>query len=507
MTRTTLRRVAAGGVALTMTAAALTIGAGPAGAAGGQSHGLGYSVAKTRHADGTWVGRYRVGTQKTYRTEPRAADLESNYYAPRSVTNNLKAGAAATARAAWILSTYGNTRDRSTAAAVDVATYALLHRGKWRLGTAYTRERTRQTGAGPVVRRYARVLLRQSAVHRGPYTRTLSAATVAAGNQTAVTIRVQNRAGHGPVVTSQQQGLAVDVTYPGQGTKTVYLNESGVGTVYFTAAAGSTPIRAVAHRVPDSAMLVRRAHRRAASQLAIAGHARRVAFAGIGVGVTSQVLSVTNSKASSLVGDRLLGTYAVAGLVGSERVNWAVYGPFMSTATGCGGQPAMSGSQDISADGTYTLPAWAPAKTGYYVWGIHAVGNASTQPASACGKPYLVQKTTTTDQTRYGSATSFAVGKAFGPTVTVSGFDRSEAHTVYTRVYGPFVEKANVNCNSRRLFRTLSATATVSGQWHATTVVNAGSNAGYFVFQTTLQPGVFMRSSSSSCGVVLRVTK
>jgi hypothetical protein len=496
-------------------AAGLLVGTGlstipsPSQAAGPESRPeLGFRIGRTPHADGAWVGRYRVGRQLDYRTQPRKSNVESAYHRAHRTTRARGSSRVGTERSAWVLSTYGGTTDRTTAAAVDVAVNALLSRGQWRLGTAYTARRTRPTGDGRFIHAYARTMVRQSRHRHGPYRTTLRARRVPAGDQTTVTVRIHNKHGLGPVITRQQRGLAVDVTYPGAKTRTVYLNNHGVGHAYFRAAAGRTPITASVHHVPDDALLVRRPHNAAASQLAAAGHERTLKLRGYGLGVTTQRVTIANSFGSVLVGHPLRGTSSVTGLSGPrETVKYAVYGPFAAASTRCVGTPSFTSTATITSNGTGSLPSWSPARTGYYAWHVAARGNSTTRPASACGTAYLTQKNTLTHQARVGTAHAVKVGHAFGPDISVSGFDRAEVHTVYTRVYGPFLHKDRTRCTSHRLFRTLPTSTRRNGQWHKTTVVNSNRNTGYYVFQTTLHPGTFMLSSQSRCGIAIQVTK
>lgn len=502
------RRRAAAVVAVLLAGAGLSIIPAPTQAAGPESsHELGFRTGRTAHADGAWVGRYRIGRQLDYRIQPRKRDIESSYHPAHRVTHVRGTSLAATERSAWILSTYGGTHDRTTAGAVDVAVNALLSRGRWRVGTAYTERRTNLTGDGRFVRAYAKTLVRQSKLRHGPYLTTISASRVPAGDQTTVTVQVQNKHGLGPVITRQQRGLAVDITYPGATTATVYLNNHGIGRAYFRAAAGRTPITAAVHTVPDEALFRRRPTDRSASQVAVAGHHRTVRLRGYGLGVSTQTVRVTNGSSSVLVGHALHGTYRVTGLYGRETLDYAVYGPFDAAPTSCTGSPRVTAKATITSNGTGTLPQWSPRRTGYYAWHVAARGNSTTRPASACGTAYLTQRNTRTGQSRVGGTHTVRVGHTFGPAVVVTGFDRPEVHTVYTRVYGPFVHKANTRCTRNRLFRTLSSSIRDDRRWRKTTVVNSDRNTGYYVFQTTLHAGTFMRTSRSRCGNTIQVTE
>jgi hypothetical protein len=495
-------------VTVLLAGAGLSTMPAPSQAAGPESRpGLGFPIARTPHADGGWVGRYRVGHQLDYRTQPRKSNAESAYHPASRTTPPAGRQRVPSQRTAWILSTYGSTSDRTTAAAVDVAVHALLSGGRWRVGTPYTAHRTNPTGDGRYIRAYARTMLRQSTHRHGPYRTALKARRVPTGNQTTVTIRVQNRQGLGPVITDQQQGLAVDVRYGGARTRTVYLNNRGVGRVYFRAAAGKTRITATVHAVPDDGLFLRRPTNAAASQVAVAGHHRTMRLRGFGLGVGTQSLTITNGSPSVIVGHPLRGTYKVSGLSGHETVDYAVHGPFTSAATRCTGDPQFTAQATITSNGTGSLPAWSPTRTGYYAWHVAARGNSTTRPARSCGAAYLAQRNTDVEQSRHGDAHTVKVGNAFGPDLAVSGFDRAETHAVSTRVYGPFRDKDKTTCTHRHLFRTLPSSVRDNKRWHKSTVVNSNRNTGYYVFQTSLDAGTFMRGSQSSCGNTIQVVR
>jgi hypothetical protein len=477
-------------------------------AAGARSQpGLGFRIGRTPHADGTWVGRYRVGRRLAYRIQPRKSSAQSAYHPARRVGHVSGSGPAGTRRSAWILSTYGGTPDRTTAAAVDVAVNALLNRGKWRVGAPYTVRRTNHTGNGRLIRAFAKIMARQSKHRRGPYRTTLKARTVPVGDQTTVTVRLQNKRGLGPVITGQQRGLAVAVRYGGARTRTVFLNNHGVGRVFFRADPGKTRITVAVHHVPDVALFVRRPTNPAASRVAVAGHHRKVKRRVSGLAISTQTVTITNRSTSVLVGRPLRSTYSVAGLTGRETVDYALYGPFTVAGIRCSGAPALTASATIRGTGTRSLPRWTPGRTGFYAWRVAARGNSTTRPASACGSAYRTRRTTTTAQSRARVGRTVTFGHAFGPHISVSGFDRVEVHTVRTRVYGPFVHKAKTRCARGRLFRTLLTTVDSNDEWNKTTVVNRSRNTGYYVFQTTLDAGTFMRGSRSRCGNTIRVTR
>jgi hypothetical protein len=188
-------------------------------------------------------------------------------------------------------------------------------------------------------------------------------------------------------------------------------------------------------------------------------------------------------------------------------VDYAVYGPSTAGAPACTGTALTTAQATIGSNTTRSLPQWTPARTGYYAWQVAARGNSTTRPASTCGTAFLTQKNTITKQSRVGLTYTVKVGHEFGLDVIVSGFDRPEAHLVRTRVYGPFLHKDKARCTSSRLFRTLLTSIANNNRWKQTTVVDRGGDIGFYVFQTTLDAGTFMRSSHSRCGIAIHVTR
>lgn len=84
--------------------------------------------------------------------------------------------------------------------------------------------------------------------------------------------------------------------------------------------------------------------------------------------------------------------------------------------------------------------------------------------------------------------------------VTLAGFDRSEARTVYLRMYGPFLNADNVNCRSARHFRTIGISMHTNQSTTVTTQIGSNANRGNYVFQTTNPDGRFIKGGTTGCG-------
>ena len=94
----------------------------------------GDAIPANGEADGGWIGGYRVGTTPVFVTTPARSPNTAGYGPPRFVDDapGRVTSRSETARAAWILSKYGDYRDATQAAAVDASVYHLLAGGRWR---------------------------------------------------------------------------------------------------------------------------------------------------------------------------------------------------------------------------------------------------------------------------------------------------------------------------------------------------------------------------------------
>ena len=375
------------------------------------------------------------------------------------------------------------------------------------MGTAYTARRTNPTGEGRFIRAYAKAMLRQSKHRHGPYRTKLTVRRVPAGNQTTVTVRVQNQQGLGPVITRQQRGIAVDVTYAHARTRTVYLNNEGVGRVYFRAAAGKTLITAAAHTVPDAALLLRRPNNTAASQVAVADHHRTLRLRGYGLGVTTQSLTITNASAFVLVGHPLQGTYSVTGLSGAETVDYAVYGPFTSSATSCTGTAPLTARSHHQQQRHQLAAAMEPREDGLLRL-ARSRARELHHPAGECLRHRLPDPDQHRHQTIPGRCRIMV--KVGHPSARTSSCPASTGQRRTPPPRGstvPSCTRTRPDVPATTSSASCPPPSRTNKQWRKTTVVGSDSNTGYYVFQTTLDAGTFMRSSQSGCGTTIQVAK
>lgn len=499
------RALTAATTALATAAAVIALADDPAAAA--TRRWAGFAIRSNGHADGGWLGGRTLGDgARVYRLQPRKGAAESAYRSARRTTNlagRHAPGATATRRAAWILSRYGTYHDDYQSAAVDVAVYALLAGGPWRMGHPRAAARLRQSGYAAYVRPLARTMLDRSRRQAGPYTATLTASRATVGSSTRVSLRVRTRGG------TPLAGARVTFGFPGQRFQRTFTDKGGRATAYFSAVAGRTRVTATITHVPEWRLHVRAPLKRGASAVAVAGrHATLVARA-TAVGVSPQAVSVANTRVTIRTGAALAGSYTVTGGYGTRTATLAVYGPAASAPVACSGAPAYTGTQGVDSAGSRSLPAYRPARSGYYAWRAAVSGNDTSTPAAACGAAVRVQRPSRIGQYRVGKA-AVAVGRPFRVGVRISGFDRRETHTVTSTLYGPFKKGSGVRCWASKVAAGHAVTATVTGSTSRAmppTTINRAKNAGYYGWRSSLSAGNLIRGSRSGCGVVVHVTK
>jgi hypothetical protein len=463
----------------------------------------GYRIRTCSYADCNWMGgRVLPDGTKVYRIQPRKAQRDYSFRSP-TLVSDLNGGSAPSARStaisAYVLANYGAYRDSMQAAGVDTATYHLLRGGSWRLGQARANARTRQTGHGSAVRSYAKSMIANAQKYAGPYKQAVSSTLAAVGSSSKVTYRITSAAGYG------MRNLPVKLTYGGTSVDG-YTDASGYATAYFTVTqAGAATVTAAAGRVPEWRLVLRTPTSSRPSAVAQAGVLRTLYATGTVTGSGGQSVSIANGSALRMVGQGLDGTYTLNGGTGARNVGRYVYGPFNDSSGACSGTPAFSSVVSTDANGTFALPSYASPKSGHYRWSVYAAANAYSTQAGACGAPVRVQKQAAIAQYRPGTQVRFGIGKPFRIGARISGFDRSETHTVTGRLYGPYNVKENAACGSR-LFRSVTATVTGNGDYLLPSVsVGSSSNAGWYIWQSTLTSGDLIRGGTSTCGGLFQI--
>jgi len=504
--RFTIRRVLAiiaGYLAVVIVTSLLT--AAPAQAA---SRWAGYDLPANGYADGSWIGGRRLaGGAKVYRISPRKADVKTRYRKPTLISNLGGQGGPSrrrTARAAWILSKYGAYSDNIQSAAVDAATYHLLVGGKWRVGKRQGKGRLRQSGHSRDIRAYAKTMLEGSATSAGPFTRTLTASSTTVGSGIRATFSIRSSRTEAPLT-----GVPVTFSYPGAAEQTTYTNRAGVAVGLFTAIAGAGTISAKVKRVPEWRLHMRTARKSRGSNVVLAGMKASLASEATINGVDFQTVDVTNAASTVEVGSALTGSYSVEGGIGSREITQSLRGPFSTAATSCSFPTAYTSTLETTANGVLPLPSPVATQSGYYRWEVAAGGNPQILSASACGSNVKVQKSATITHAAPNSQDSeVALGEDFSVVATVDGFDRDETHTVSAVLYGPFDLETDADCLPNKVVtnKIQTSTITTNGSYPMDPVrITDASEAGWYIWKTTLSDGTLIIGDSAGCGVPVRV--
>lgn len=359
-------------------------GDGPAARAGDKPHRWsGYAIRSTGDADGGWIGGYRVGDTKLYVVTPAKSPNRAGFKDPHAVGD--LAGRATsrseTERAAWILSKYGGYRDATQAAAVDASVYHLLVGGRWKIGAPRGARRIRQSGDASSVRRFARIMLRQSRASAGAYTARLDASGADLGGAMAVTLTVHD--GHGRPAA----GLPVTLALPGAAPLGAVTGDDGRAVGRFPATArGWQEVTATVGNVPDHRLHLWPAEKRGQAAAAEGGARRQVVVTTAAPVRGPQTMSLKANPESLTIGGQARVAASVTGDGATRSATAALFGPFASAgAAQCTGASATAPPTQVSLDGTYLMPAVAPGAGGYYAWRVAVDGTDTSLPVTDCG--------------------------------------------------------------------------------------------------------------------------
>jgi hypothetical protein len=394
----------------------------------------GYRIPRNRHADGGWMGGYKIGGTPLFVITPTRRPNRRGYE-PAQVVADLDAsrGASrrATARAAWVLSKYGGYRDARQAAAVDAVVYHLLVGDRWRIGHHRGAARIRQSGDPASVRRFAKIMLEQSRRLAGVYRVTATATGADVGGTIEATVTVTAR--H----ERPAPGLPVAVSAPGAATVQVVTGDDGRAVAHFPATLqGWQVVTASVGQVPEHRLHVRKPVKRGQAAAAEGG-VRRTVDASVLTAVRGpQTLSMQATPDNLVVGGQAAVTATIDGDGSPRPATAALYGPSPSASTAvCSGSALGTTTTTVTGDGSYGLPALAPSAGGYYAWRVTVDGTATNMPVSACGAITKVRARTATTILSPAAAT---VGENVPVQVTLSGLPFLDSVHGTVTLYGPY---------------------------------------------------------------------
>lgn len=461
----------------------------------------GFRLPGNHTAGGGWIGGRTIAGQVVYRIDPARAQARSASFGSASAQSAVAgsgarpASAAATARAAWIVSKYGSYRYAIQNAAVEVALDDLLVGGRWALGGAVTTQRLAATGQAASVRRFAVAMLRDAARFAGPYAVDVQAEPAAAGDPIKVSIRVTAIATRAPVAD-----LPVTVTSPGQVAATgIRTDASGsVRAALPGTTAGPHQISVQVSRVPQTQLLVRNPTTKGASRVVVAGH-KGVLTAQTTAAVLAQPqVSLTTTTPQVSVDQPATGQLTVIGGYPSTRTaTAALYGPFSSPGAASCDPAKVAGSKSVivATDGTYPLPQLPVPSYGYYVWGATLAADPYNQRATTCAGTVLARVQPVVRAVPTGA--SYRSGAYVHGLISATDLPNGYSADATLRLYGPFSTAASAGCDSSKLVRTQTVAVTSTGAAQGQDL--QVTRLGYYVWAVSLPASAFSLTASSDC--------
>jgi hypothetical protein len=461
------------------------------------SRWAGYGIPRTGDAAGGWIGGYRIGAATVFVTTPSKRRNRHGYEEARIVEdhrNGAGAGRTRTARAAWILSKYGGFRDATQAAAVDATVYHLLVGGRWRVTEDRGRARIRRSGHGGSIRRFARIMLRQSAQSAGPYAATVTATGADVGGTVAATVAVTTGSG------DPASGLPVSFASPGAEPVAAVTGSDGRALARFAAPQrGWQTVTATVEQVPEHRLHVRSPKRRGEAAAAEGGVKRTLSVSTQAPVRGPQTLSMKSSPDTILVGAKAAVTVTVAGDGSSRTATGTLHGPFAAaSAAHCSGPPIGSVSAVVTADGDYALPSLSPTIGGFYVWRVAVDGAATSLPVVACGATTKVKAVAAISVTAVPA--QMQAGNVTRAHVSLSGLPAKPAVNVTATLWGPYANEQELRaagCAGSLLAEVQLTMNGTDAQDMPGVYVTA---PGVYAWQASVPPAELREGSRSPCG-------
>ena len=472
----------------------IMVGSAPARAAYPVSR-IGFRIPADGTASGSWLGSRTLGTRPVYLINPGRKLVRTRYAPVRSV--EVLTTRRATARAAWILSRYGNQRGadrRYYAAATDVALDALLVGGKYGLSGAATRRHLRQSGHAETLRSWARYFLDVSRKYAGPYRVAISKTGATVGGPVTVRARITAAATGAPIPQRP-------VTISFDGRDPVRLGTDNNGTVeerFTSTRPGDIPVTLRIRGLPASTMFVRNPANRRASRAAVAG-IRVVETRRFTVPVRGTPAIVVRPPATMVGPGLTSGTFTLDGVGGSasNTATATLYGPFdsMDQAVCVDLRARASASVAVGGNGSYPLPSLPVPRYGIYIWKVVTAANRLNHEAEDCGGKVRARSRPTL-RVRVPT-TSVTAGRLVRAAVKPAGLPDGYKQAGRVRLVGPFLRRDRGNCSTSRTLTTRQFTAEANvAHWTPSIRVN---RRGYYAWIATAPSSYFSLPASSVC--------
>ena len=308
----------------------------------------------------------------------------------RGVAPRVTADRRSTVRASWILSKYGTFRYPVQSAAVDAALLHLLAGDPWSLKGKLGSRRIEQSNEPTEVRRFARIMLRDSLLRSGPYgVEVLQQNTAVVGQRVRLVIQV------GGVRNGQPLPFVpVRITSAAGTAKVGRTDEDGrVGLTYRYPPAGATPIEVAVEETPETRLRLLAPKRDSASRVVVAGRKREVDGHGVVYVKARPSVRVSARDTRVIAGTKNKGRFRLVGSAEAWRRQAIVtlHGPFAEPENvQCGPRTTRKGRVRVTKAGYYSLPRYTLRKEAIYVWRVRVPGNQVNLPTEVCGGRFRV---------------------------------------------------------------------------------------------------------------------
>lgn len=440
----------------------------------------GYEIDANRRADSGFIGARLVDGKVAYRIDADARRTPTEYRRVRRVT-----GEREVARAAWILSKYGDLQVADQAAAVDAAVYALLA-GK-PLNGKRASSRLRHTGRAEEIRTIARQLLALSRKYAGPYTFTLTTRPAAVGGTVPVRLRVTSFSGE-PV-----PNLPVLITIPGV-AETHKTNAKGrVSTSFPAEEVGARRLTAKVSLVPEWRLSVRRPVVTSASRIALAGRKTWYRSSIDLIVRATPVVTVPEEATPRQTGEPFGALFSIDGSDGfvSREATLSLYGPFYGDTTpGCTGPVVRTTTATVLGDGGYLSAHVKVPSPGRYMWRVQVPETTFNAPAEACGGLVRVR-----------IAPRFTLEASAGPRLAFSLANLPAAYddTALLKLFGPYPSRADATCKPRKKVGEVGVRVHRNGDYLPRRI--EVSKPGVYAWRIQLPEGDLVVPMQTRCGL------
>lgn len=499
----TFRRVAlAVAAALTLT----LVGFIPTAAQADGATGVGYSKK------GLWTGSFKVHGKQVYCGDPskaypskgggysalKTSEKWTNYQGKSIAGRDVK-------RAAYILGKYGVTKNKTQAAAVDMATWSLLGKGDYEWGDKKLADHVNRTGNGKKITALAKKYRDESTGYAGDYKVAVKAVPGAVGESTKVTVTVKSAAG------KPMRGLTVaaNISNDSTGAKTTKTNTSGTATLTLPVTKAGKSTADVKVTTPATKVRYFTPENKSAQRVMVSGYTDAVTRT---VAMKSAPKITTEASAPThKVSDAVYDTVTVTGLdTPTDQTGTArLYGPFSSTsAIRCTGTPAGTVTYKVTGDGTLRTPTIKVGAPGIYTWVASLPGDANNAAVShACGVPaetFTVTRATPKISTNT-SDTLVHLGTSLHDKVTISGLVAATDQTGTATLYGPFANGQKRVCTSATDVKTVTYKVTGNGTYNTPKVTV--SRPGIYTWVAALPGDTAHNPARERCGIAAETSK